>query len=181
MTVVQLPEDLSLKGFFCFFFGGRWIIVIFDWFWWVVVSVATMFFFVGRVLLATSQENKGRCWRCCRVSLRKIIGITGGYRVPSNGQCNSPDRFIPLKSGWCGNKWATNLASCCFFAAFYRITLFWSSKRRVVFCNVIEKNKQDFHLLEFPSNFTTIWTIVEEDLRWRHLTFIERKFLNIHC
>lgn len=132
MTVVQLPEDLSLKGFFCFFFGGRWIIVIFDWFWWVVVSVATMFFFVDRVLLATSQENKGRCWRCCRVSLRKIIGITGGYRVPSNGQCNSPDRFIPLKSGSCGNKWATNLASCCFFAAFYRIMLFWSSKRRVV-------------------------------------------------
>ena len=89
-----------------------------------------MFLFVDRVLLGTSQENKGRCWRCCRVSLRKIIGITGGYRVPSNGQCNSPDRFIPLKSGSCGNKWTTNLASCCFFAAFYRIMLFWSSKRR---------------------------------------------------
>lgn len=112
-----------------------------------------MFFFVDRVLLATSQENRGRCWRCCRVSLRKIIGITGGYRVPSNGQCNSPDRFIPWKSGSCGNKWATNLASCCFFAAFYRIMLFWSSKGRVVFCNVIEKNKQDFFTSWIPFEF----------------------------
>ena len=68
-----------------------------------------MFFFVDRVLLATSQENKGRCWRCCRVSLRKIIGITGGYRVPSIRRWENQRKFSP---SWIPFEFDHNMNDC---------------------------------------------------------------------